>query len=78
MQKLKILFCEPEFQAFIACLVLVIFSWPILTILESMRNGFVFYYFFVAWVIVIIFLMLIAIGHRLLESGKTSDSEPKD
>jgi hypothetical protein len=43
-----------------------------------MRNGFVFYYFFVAWVIVIFFLMLIAIGHRQLESGKTSESEPKD
>jgi hypothetical protein len=78
MQKFKRLFRKPEFQAFIACLVLLIFSWPMMTILEPMRNGVVFYYFFVAWGLVIVLLMLIAISHRQLESGKTSASEPKD
>lgn len=78
MKKSKTLFCKPEFQAFIACLVIFVFSWPILTILEPMRNGFVFYYFFVAWGIVIVFLMLIAIDHRQLASGKASESEPKE
>jgi hypothetical protein len=78
MQKFKRLFRKPEFHAFIACLVLLIFSWPMMTILEPMRNGVVFYYFFVAWGLVIVLLMLIAISHRQLESGKTSASEPKD
>lgn len=78
MQKFKILFRKPEFQAFIACLVLLIFSWPILTILEPMRNGFVFYYLFVAWGFMIVFLLLIAISHRQLDSGMDSESEPKD
>ena len=64
MQNFKLLFRKPEFQTFIACLVLLIFSWPILTILEPIENGFVFYYFFVAWDVVIVFLLLIAISHR--------------
>jgi uncharacterized membrane protein len=75
MQRFKTLFRKPEFQAFIACLVFLIFSWPILTILESTRNGFVFFYLFVAWGIVIVILLLIAISHRKSESEQTSESE---
>lgn len=77
MGRLKTLFRKPEFQAFIACLVLLIFSWPILTILEPMRNGFVFYYFFVAWGFIIFILLLIAISHRRPGSGQTDESEPE-
>lgn len=64
MQTFKTCFRKPEFQALVACLALLFFSWPILTILEPMRNGFVFYYFFVVWGVVIGFLLLIAISHR--------------
>ncbi len=78
MQTLKILFRKLEFQAFIAGLAFMIFSWPILTILEPMRNGLVFYYFFVAWGLVIVCLLLIAISHRPLDSGMAPKSEPRD
>ncbi len=77
MGRLKTLFGKPEFQAFIACLVLLIFSWPLLTILEPMRNGFVFYYFFVAWGFVILILLLIAISHRRPGSGQSDESGPE-
>jgi hypothetical protein len=64
MQKFKPLFRKPDFHAFVACLALLIFSWPILTILESIRSSFVFFYLFGAWGFVIVLLMLIAISHR--------------
>jgi hypothetical protein len=75
MQRFKTLFRKPELQAFFACLVFLIFSWPILTILEPTRNGFVFFYLFAAWGLVIVLLLLIAISHRKMESGQSSESE---
>jgi hypothetical protein len=42
-----------------------------------MRNGFVFYYFFVAWGFIIFILLLIAISHRRPGSGQTDESEPE-
>lgn len=77
MGRLKTLFRKPEFQAFIACLVLLVFSWPLLTIFEPMRTGFVFFYFFVAWGLVIFLLLMIAISHRRTESEQTDESEPE-
>jgi hypothetical protein len=78
MQTLKKCFCKPAFQAFVTGLVLLMFSWPIITILEPMRSGEVFYYFFTAWGLVIFFLLLIAISHRQLDSEIASESESKD
>jgi hypothetical protein len=74
MQKFKILFRKPDFHAFIACLALLFFSWPFLTILESIRSSFVFFYLFGAWVVVIIVLLLIAISHRNEESKQAAES----
>ncbi|MFO8084635.1 MAG: hypothetical protein R6U27_09995 [Desulfobacterales bacterium] len=73
----KTLFRKPAFQTFIACLILLIFSWPILTIFESGRNGFVFFYFFFVWGLVIVILLLIAIGNKKQESAKKAESEPE-
>jgi Na+/melibiose symporter-like transporter len=75
MQRFKTLFRKPEFHAFIACLILLIFSWPILTILEPTKNRFVFFYLFATWGLVIILLLLIAISHRKLGSEQSSKSE---
>jgi hypothetical protein len=74
MQRFKTLFRKSELQAFFACLVFLIFSWPILTILEPTRNGFVFFYLFAAWGLVIILLLVIAMSHRKMESGQSSES----
>lgn len=75
MQRFKTLFRKPGLQAFFASLFFLIFSWPLLTILETKRNGFVFFYLFVAWGLLIVLLLLIAISHRKLEPGQTSESE---
>jgi hypothetical protein len=64
MQKFKALFRKSDWHTFIACLVLLIFSWPILTILESTRSSVVFFYLFGAWGLVIVLLLVIAISHR--------------
>lgn len=78
MKRFKALFRKPELHAFIACLILLIFSWPILTILESTQNGIVFFYLFASWGLVIALLFLIAISHRKLESEQTNQSEPEE
>jgi hypothetical protein len=75
MQKFKTLFRKPELQRFVACLVLLIFSWPILTILESTGHGFVFFYLFGAWGVVIVLLLLIAVSHRKSGSEQAAESE---
>ncbi len=77
MKRFKTLFRKPELQTFFACLVFLIFSWPILTIFEPMRNRFVFFYLFGAWSFVIVLLLLIAISHRKLESEQIPESEPE-
>lgn len=77
MQRFKALFRKPELHTFIACLVLLIFGWPLLTILEPTRNGFVFSYFFTAWGFAIVLLLLIAISHRHRQSEQTTRSEPE-
>jgi Na+/melibiose symporter-like transporter len=74
MQKFKAHFRKSGLPTFIACLVLLIFSWPILTILESTRSSFVFFYLFGAWGVVIILLLLIAISHR---NGRPEQTEPE-
>jgi hypothetical protein len=75
MQKFKTFFRKPDLHVFIACLALLIFSWPTLTILESTRNSFVFFYLFGAWGFVIVLLLLIAISHRNEESKQAAESE---
>ena len=77
MQRFKALFRKTELHAFIACLVLLIFSWPILTIIEPMRNGFVFFYLFAAWGLVIILLLMIAISYRGSGSERSAKSDPE-
>jgi cytochrome bd-type quinol oxidase subunit 2 len=64
MQKFKTLFRKSDWHTFIAYLVLLIFSWPTLTILESTHSNVVFFYLFGAWGLVIVLLLLIAISHR--------------
>jgi hypothetical protein len=71
MQKFKTLFRKSDLHTFIACLVLLIFSWPILTILESTHSSFVFFYLFGAWGLVIVLLLLITIGIRYKGSEQT-------
>jgi Na+/melibiose symporter-like transporter len=61
-------------QVFIAGMVFIIFSWPILTILESTPNGFVFFYLFSGWGLVIVILFLISISHQKLRLGKNAGS----
>ena len=75
MNRFKILFRKPELHAFIACLILMLFGWPILTILETTRKGFIFFYLFVCWGLVIVILFLIAISHQELEQGIESEPE---
>jgi hypothetical protein len=75
MQKFKTLFRKSDLHMFIACLAFLIFSWPILTILESTRSSFVFFYLFGAWSFVIVLLMLIAISHRNGGSEHAAKSE---
>ncbi len=74
MQRFIALFCKPEWHAFIACLVLLLFSWPILTILETPAKGFVFFYFFTAWGLVILVSLLVAVCHQ--KSFSDQNAEP--
>jgi hypothetical protein len=78
MQTLKTLFCRPEFQAFAAGLAMLIFSWPVVTILAPVRSAVVFYYFFASWGLVIVLLLLVAISHRPSDSKMARESEPKE
>jgi hypothetical protein len=75
MQKSKTLFLKSDWHTFIACLAFLIFSWPVLTILESNRSSFVFFYLFGAWGFVIVLLMLIALSHRNGGSEHAAQSE---
>ena len=77
MNRLKTLFRKPELEAFIAFLSIGIFSWPILTILETTRNGFIFFYFFAAWGFMILLLFLISISHKKPESEQAPEYEPE-
>mgnify|MGYP000112020142 CR=1 FL=1 len=77
MQRFKALFQKSGFHAFIAYLVMLLFSWPLLTLFGDVRSGALFIYFFALWGLVIVFLLLIAITHRDMKSEPPETSEPE-
>jgi TRAP-type C4-dicarboxylate transport system permease small subunit len=62
MDKLKRLFSRAEFHIFFACLCLVVFSWPFVSMSGSSRHpaDAVFLYLFLPWGIVIVLLFLMS------------------
>lgn len=71
MENLRNLFRKPELHAFICCLALVLFTWPLMTIVEEKRDGSIFVYLFLAWGFIIGLLMLIAASHRRKRAEST-------
>ena len=69
----KKLFRNPGFHAFLFCLFLTLFNWPILTIPDQQQDQTLFIFLFSAWSLLILLLLLIGISARGTGSEEAGD-----
>jgi len=73
MERLIALIRRREFHVFLFVLGLVLFGWPVITFSDIGRLEMMFKYLFLAWMIFIFLLFLVAVSQSVSSGSKESE-----
>lgn len=75
MDRIRNLYRLPAFHGFLACLGFILFSWPIVTIVDERRGEAPFIYLFTVWALLIILMYFLArsLAVRVEDKRKTEE-----
>ncbi|MFY9944010.1 MAG: hypothetical protein WAK57_17675 [Desulfobacterales bacterium] len=78
MARLKDLLRKTEFHIFLFCLFSLLFSWPLLTLIEKTRPPIGFLYLYLTWSVLVVVLAVIARHCRPTSTDHDPPAPPRE